>query len=64
MSIDEEIALYKAKGATHFIPMMDGVTPQSWYREGKSGLEFLPFGGSWRPSFLSEVERKRLVKIK
>lgn len=59
-------------GATHFMPMLDGVTPQLFYKQKTSkrndgtyhtGWCYLSFSGSWFGSFATAEELARLKEI-
>lgn len=56
--------LAKKQGATHYLPMLDGITPQLYYRLNPIGtLSYISFSGLWVGSNINGDEEKfnRLV---
>lgn len=59
-------------GATHYMPMLDGVTPQMYYRQhvtnwsdgtSSTGWQYRTFAGLWHNSGLKSDDAQRLIEI-
>lgn len=59
-------------GATHYMPMLDGVTPQMYYKRKRTpcndgtvheGWVYLTFCDLWHGSFITPENEQRLIKI-